>query len=230
MNLLAALQAKHGRRTSIGYNFHAFFKELAERGECDACIVSTEDGFSPLGTSKEFFAADLGIPIQEIKRLADWNMSENERITLITLGSRRPGSLLRGIILAPGNNTRSYAPYVRSHYSRPHRDFYYNVSYETIAYACREWGARKLAISHLSGSGRFHEDIATCHAEALAHFCDGEPEAVPESFVFCGCCITADHLKGIERLNAEGKQTTHRPISVAVEEQGVAKLIHLSWQ
>lgn len=230
MELLSNLQSKHGHRTTIGYNFNTYFKELAERGEADACIVSTEDGFSPLGRSRDFFASDLGIPVAEIKRLADWNRFENERITLVALSSRRNGSLLRGVLLAPGEAARCYERFAIPTYGRPHRDFYYNVSYEAIAYACQEWGARKLAISHLSGSGSYHEDIATCHAEALAHYCDDHPEAVPDSFTFCGCCVRAEHLGGIRRLNAEGDKTSHRPISVSVESEGEVKLIDLSWQ
>lgn len=232
MNPLATLQSKHGHQAVLGYDFHAYFKELAERGEADACIISTEEGFSPLGGSRDFLSRDLGIPYEEeIKRLANWNRFENERITLVALASRRSGSRLRGIILAPGETARCYEQLpgsARCH--RPCRDFYYNVSYEAFAYACRVWGARKLAISHLSGCGSYHEDIATCHAAALAHYCDDHPEAVPDSFAFCGCCIRVEHLDGIRRLNAEGNKTSHRSISVTVEGQGDAKLIHLSWQ
>lgn len=231
MNNISVLHSKHGHRTALGYDFHAYFKELAEHGEADACIVSTEDGFSPLGASRDFLAADLGISVNEIKRLADWNRFDNERVTLVALPSVRSGGLLRGAILAPGGNARSYQQFpasVRCH--RPYRDFYYNVSYEAIALACGEWGARKLAISHLSEGGNYHEDIATCHAEALAHYADAQPNSAPDSFVFCGCCITTAHLEGIRRLNAEGHTTSHRSIDVAVESEGVAKLIHLSWQ
>lgn len=229
--MLAKLQSKHGKSTSIGYAFQAHFKELARRGDADVAIVSTEEGFSPLGRSSDFFENDLGISYEdEIKPLANWNRFDNERITLIALPSRRPESLLRGIILAPGSNTHSYSPFVRSYDPRPNRDFYYNVSYEAIAYACRQWDARKVTISHLSSSGCYHEDIATCHAEALAHFCDVEPESAPESFVFFGCCINEGHLKGIQRLNAEGKLSTHRSIQIVQETRGQATMLHLDWR
>lgn len=230
MHLLSTLQAKHSRRTAIGYDFQSSFQTLTERSEADVCIVSTEDGFSPLGRSREFFAADLGISAAEIKHLADWNRFESEQVTLVALASRRGNSRLRGIILAPGETAHCYEQFATPTYGRPHRDFYYNVSYEAIAFACSKWGARKLAISHLSGSGSYHEDIATCHAEALAHYCDDHPESAPESFAFCGCCIGVEHLAGIRRLNAEGDMTTHRAISMVVESTGDAKLIQLSWQ
>jgi hypothetical protein len=221
--------SQHGHNTMIGCDLQVLFRQLAERGECDACVVSTEDGFSPLGKSKDFFASDMSVPIQEIKRLADWNRNENERITLVAIASCRPCSLLRGIILAPGGGTRSYEPFARSSDSRPNRDFYYNISYEAIAFACREWGARKLAISHLSSSGQYHADIAACHAEALAHFCESEPEHAPDSFAFCGCCINLDHLQGIKRLNPEDATSAHRPIALTQEVSDIATLLHLDW-
>lgn len=228
---LAILQSMHGKNTSVGYDFQTHFQGLAERGEADVAIVSTEEGFSPLGMARDFFENDLGISYEdEIKPLANWNRFDNDRITLIALPSRRSESLLRGIILAPGGNTRSYSPFVRSYDPRPNRDFYYNISYEAIAYACHQWGARKLAISHLSSSGGYHQDIGTCHAEALAHFCDMEPEFAPESFVFCGCCISEAHLSGIQRLNSEGKLTVHRSIQVATEIKGRATMLHLDWR
>lgn len=231
MERFAALQSNHGHRTTIGYDFSAFFKELAERGEADVAIVSTEEGFSPLGVSRDFFERDLGISYEnEIKPLANWNRSNNERVTLVALASRRPDSLLRGIILAPGSNTRSYEPFARSYDPRPNRDFYYNVSYEATAHACRTWGARKVAISHLSASGQYHEDIATCHAEALAHFCDGNPDTAPDSFIFCGCCITPEHLQGIRRLNTDGQSSKHHPIRVECVAKDGATLLHLDWR
>lgn len=232
MNPLATLQSNTGHRTLVGYDFHASFKELADRGEADTCIVSTEEGFSPLGASRDFFSRDLGISYEdEIKPLANWNRFENERITLVALASRRPGSLLRGLILAPAETSRCYEqlpPSVRCHL--PCRDFYYNVTYEALAVACGQWGARRIAISHLSGCGRYHEDIATCHAKALAHYCGANPESAPDSFVFCGCCITLEHLHGIRGLNAEGQSSKHRPIQITTEAKAGAALLHLAWR
>lgn len=229
MELLATLQSNPGHRTTLGYDFPTLFDELAERGEADIAIVSTEEGFSPLGASRDFFERDLGISYEgEIKPLANWNRFENERTTLVALASRRTGSLLRGVILAPGEMSRCYEQLpssMRCH--RPCRDFYYNVTYEALAFACGQWNARRIAISHLSVSGHYHEDIATCHAEALAHYCDGHPESAPDSFVFCGCCITPGHLQGIRRLNRESQKSEHRSIQVTTESKGDATLIHL---
>ena len=228
----AELRSSAHRKTVIGYDLRALFEDLANRGEADVAIVSTEDGFSPLGGSSRFFEEDLQVSYRNvISPLADWNRFENPRVTLVAIQTRNPLGRLRGVILAPGSNTENYKVF-GSHsgrYGTPSRNYYYNVSYEAIAYACIHWNAKKIGISHLCSSGDFHEDIATCHAEALAHFCDEHPSSAPESFVFCGCCMTADQLKGIRRLNAEAGVTHHRPIRVETEVTPNATLLHLDW-
>jgi len=221
----AELRSRGGTSTVIGSSLNAYFQELARAGKADAAIVSTENGFSPLGQSRDFFVSDLGIDARLLSREADWNRFENRRVTLVGLPSVRAGSLLRGAILAPGSNCLSYRPYFAS---RPNRDYYYNVAYEAIYLACVEWGARKLAITHLSSCG-YHEDMATCTGEALAHFCDVEPTHAPESLVFCGCCIESRHLLGMERLNDERHYTYHRPIRVEREERPGLIHLHLDW-
>ncbi|MBU6401532.1 MAG: hypothetical protein KGS61_14540 [Verrucomicrobia bacterium] len=134
------------------------------------------------------------------------------------------------MILAPSETSKCYIPLALQVGGRPHRDFYYNVTYEAIALASKRWKARKLGICHLSASRRFHTDIATCNAEALAHFCDEATEPLIDSFAFVGCCITKAHLDGILRLNPEGELTRHRPIATVTEERpdGVV-LVHLDW-
>ena len=193
-----------------------------------AYIVATEDGFSPLGANLPFLSADLGVPIAEIKHLANWNHFENTRVTLVAIPSRQKGGQLRGVILAASETSKCYQQLATPLYGRPYRDFYYNVTYEAVVYASVTWDAHRLAISHLSGSGRFHEDIATCNAEALAHFCDAHTHPM-DSFVFLGCCISPSHLEGITRLNIEGKTSTHRPISKEIETQNGHVRIHLDW-
>lgn len=219
-----------GHTTKVGYNFKVLFKELAMHGDADVAIVSTEEGFSPLGASREFFERDLRISYDEVIRpLAHWNMTANTNVSLVALQSRNTSGKLKGIILAPGNNTASYRPFQRTPYDRPSRDFYYNVSYEAFSYAFKYWGAKKIAISHLSGSGEFHRDIATCHVEALAHLCEAEANSAPESLIFCGCCIEVDHLSGISQLQARRNNTRHRPIRVEEERREGTAVLHLSW-
>jgi hypothetical protein len=228
-------------KTTIGYDFGVGFKELAERGEADVAIVSTEDGYSPLGASRRFFERDLRVShSDEFGPLARWNRHTNPRITLVAIPTNNPEGLLRGIILAPGGNAVSYQQYAGPNPTSVDETFYYQVTYQAIAHACRYWGARRLAISHLSASGRFHERIATSQARALADFCQSQSDAAPRSFVFCGCCIEPKHLRGIERMNDYARGWLHewpdyyrheRPtLQVEIEEQGVAMLIHLQWQ
>lgn len=224
---VATLDSRAGTRTLVAFDGGSL-EPLARQGKADAYIVATEDGFSPLGANLRFLSADLEVPIKEIKRHADWNRFENPSVTLVAISSRRKGSCLRGVILAASETSECYKRFATPVYGRPFRDFYYNVTYEAIAYASEKWEARHLAISHLSGSGRFHEDIATCNAEALAHYCDAHTNAV-DSFLFVGCCILEEHLAGISRLNPEGKAAKHRSISTQVEDRGGHVLVHLDW-
>lgn len=227
MQAIAALESKAGGRTSIDFDAGSL-EPLARSGKVDAYVVATEDGFSPLGVNLRFLSDDLGIPIGEIKRLADWNRFENQQVSLVALPSRRSESQMRGAILAASETSESYRKFATPQYGRPHRDFYYNVTYEAIAYCVTQWRARRLAISHLSGSGRFHEDIATCNAEALAHYCDAHPKSV-QSFIFLGCCIEPQHLSGISRLNAEGQTGAHRAIATEVVTGEGHVVVHLKW-
>jgi len=227
----AVLRSLHGTETEISFDFPTFFAEIAERGDTDLAIVGSEDGFSPLGASKDFFEQDLQIPYRSIiKPLVEWNHKENPRISLLAIKSKNPNGLLRGIVVAPTTNSISYRNLRHSGKGGPLRSFFYNVTYEALVFATQQWHAKRISLSHLSPSGSFHPDIATCHAEALAHFCDDEPLHAPSSFVFCGCCINPKHLEGIKALNSEADLTRHRTIHVEVELVNHATLVHLNWQ
>lgn len=226
---ICVLHSKFGKKTIVGFDAGSLFENLALRGEADVAIVSTEEGFSPLGGSRDFFEKDLGISYEEeIKPIANWNRFDNEKVTLVAIPSRKPASLLKGIILAPGQNCLSYRPFGNAYEKRPSRDFYYNVAYEAIKIACCEWDAKEIAISHLSSSGKFHADMATCQVEALAHFCDSEHHNRLEKFTYCWCCIDDEHLSGIKTLNAETK-SQHQEIKLITEKKKHFKLIHLDW-
>lgn len=227
MRAISELKSRSGWRTTVAYD-PSTLEPHAREGTVDAYIVATEDGFSPLGMNLRFLSEDLGVPVAEIKRLADWNRFENSRTSLVALASRRRGSLLRGVILAPSETAACYERFATPRFGRPFRDFYYNVTYEAIDYVSSQWTARHLAISHLSVSGRFHEDIATCNAEALAHYCDKYANSI-DSFLFLGCCIFPDQLSGISRLNAECQTGAHRPISTQVLRAEGHAVIHLNW-
>ena len=88
MTILAVLESIHGGRTSIEYEFEQNLATLARAGRVDAFIVSTEDGFSPLGQNCSFLSSDLDISENEIRRLANWNRFDNPRVTLVALKSR----------------------------------------------------------------------------------------------------------------------------------------------
>lgn len=229
MTLFSVLKSKTGNETKLYYNFNSSTEELFAKKIADVYLAATEDGFSPLGASKEFLENDTGWKSKEIQKLADWNRFRNRNVTLVACGSKKKNSILRGFILCPCENSACYQQFATPRYGKPYRDFYYNITYETLSYAFHSWQARKFAISHLSSSQNYHPDIATCHAEALAHFCDQQTAPSIESFSFIGCCIAPSHLEGIRRLNQEGNTTYHIPITVIKEKKDRATLIHLSW-
>ena len=218
------------RHTCIGFDFTSSLKELATSGLTDVAILSPEDGFSPLGASKNFIESDLGISYDnEIRKISEQDCWHGEKINLLAIPSKKPDSLLKGIILAPGSNCDCYRPFVRSSYSKPARDFYYNVSYEAFLFACLEWGAKNLAISHLCGSNKFHKDIANCHIEALSHFCYEHPQESPNSFIFWGCCINKQDLSEIRSIREVANNTPHRLIDVTSKIRDGNTIISLDW-
>lgn len=229
MAQLAIFESQHGQRTSIELELSSV-KRMAENSQLDAYIVSTEEGFSPLGSNCSFLSHDLGIPETEIRNLARWNRFKNPRVSLIAMQSRRTESLLRGVVLAASGSSVCYEQYAIHRYGRPYRDFYYNVTYESIAHVCEQWGARRLGISHLSGVGAFHEDIAICNVEALAHYCNSTPLANVESLTFLDCGSSIEHFRGVSRLSLEGFPGHHRPTSTELLHREGFQLIHLDWE
>jgi len=231
MTPLWILRSQMDHLTSLYWAESISLTDHLRSGDCDTFIVSTLDGFSPLGSSRDFLSADLAIPDDEIRWLANWNLSNNERISLIALQSRREASTLHGVILAPCEDSKCYRTLgrPRDHFG-PYRDFYYNVTYEAIAYANRTWRSRRLSLSHLSASGQFDEDIATCNAEALAHYCDSALMTPIDSLAFAGCCIEKQHLLGIQRLNKERNTGSHRQILTEIERRDGYVLVHLDWR
>ncbi len=195
----------------------------------DAYIVATDTGASPLGANLHFLSSDLGVPAAEIEELAAWNQRRNPRVTLVAVRTRREGSLLRGEILAPSGSCECYRPYAARDPERPWRDFHYNVSYVAIAHACTRWGAVRLAVSDLSGAGRFNQQIVTCNAEALAHFCDEDAHRIPW-LTFLGSGVCRADMAEIASLNREGATGRHRPIGTQIETHEGYELIHLDWE
>lgn len=230
MNTLAKLNSKKGSTTIIGYDFDTSFEELVRLEQVDAYIISTEDGFSPLGSAKSYFSRALGIDENDISRIAQWSRFYNPDISLIGLQRKKRNKKLRGVVLAASETSKSYEQFATPFYGNPYRDFYYNVAYESISYAAHVLGAKKIAMSHLSGSGHFHEDIATCVAEALAHFCDEPNTPKIDSFLFVGCCIKVEHLSGIQQLNVDGNITRHQDIQIKKSIEDGFEIVSLNWE
>lgn len=225
---IAVLGSRQGGQSAINY-YRGEIKSVTFLAKIDAYIVSTEYGFSPLGSNLKFLSLEIGVPENEIQNIANWNRFKNPRVSLIAIKSRRIDSTLRGIILAASESSESYKRFAMPYYGRPYRDFYYNVTYEAIAYVSQQWGARRLAISHLSACNCFHEDIATCNAEALAHYCDLTVNAIETLIFLSDTEISLRHLSGIHRLNGEGEIGQHRPILTEVQHHKGCALIHLDW-
>jgi hypothetical protein len=225
---IAILESRQGGRVSVNY-YSGELKALASDARIDAYIVSTEEGFSPLGSNLRFLASDMDVPEAEMKRLADWNRFANPRVSLVAIQSRKMGSLLRGVILAACESSASYKRFAVPRFGRPHRDFYYNVTYESIRYTSQAWGARHVALSHLSGCNSFHEDIATCNAEALAHYCDSSSHAIDSLTFLSDGVVSLEHLARIRRSDAEGVRGQHRPIFTETEHREGHAIVHLDW-
>lgn len=197
VTFFGAIRTRGGFTIRVGHALQCEFSSLAQSESVDAFIVSTEDGFSPLGAARRFFSADLGISEKEISERADWNRFTNERVTLIGLATRRPTSLLKGLILAPGGTSKCFEDLKANPHDRNSQEFYYHVTLAAIAHANNVWGARRLALSHLSASGSFDESIASASVQALADFCVRGYSPKIESLIFAGCCIQPQHLNGI---------------------------------
>jgi len=224
MRNFARLQSNNGTFCDVGFDFNSSYEELVQRYGIDFLILATENGFSPLGLARDIISEELNIPVKKIIEWADWNRFENNEVSNVGFKSQRNAGTLKGVVLAACENSECYKKFERKHFetwsnttiSIPDRDFYYNVTFEAIYYAAINCGAKKIGISHLSASGNYHQDIATCTAEALAHFHDEYPNKL-HSFSFVGCCITEHHLRGTQRLN-NGTKSKHKEIEKVTKE------------
>jgi hypothetical protein len=223
---LSAVYANHDTRTEIGCDLGVFFRELSDSGKCDVAILSTEEGFSPLGASREFLEVDLGVSYEgEIAPLVRWLQYEKHRVGLLAVKSKNPEGALRGAVFVPGSGAHGVGP-LYSSVPVPDEKFYYRATYAAVHYVCTQWGAMKVALSHFCSGGQFNSEMAKAHVYAAANFCDQMILPVPESFVFCGCCIRRDHLKEIEGYDWVSDFPEHIPFSVSVEKHGEFDLIY----
>ena len=230
--LLLGKHESSGRiETEFRYQEDGDLKELIERGQVDALLSTAEGGIvGPMPTS--LLSDELGIPEGELYKWAN-RISEDRELTLVALRSRVASSRLKGVLLLPFERAESYQILVKpEHRGTPYRDFFYNVTYEAIAYASQHWGASRLALNHLYVCHQpFHVDIALCQCEALIHMVDESPSAVVRSMCFLGCAhVQAKTFEGFgPRLS--GLERTHRPIERKVVElkEGIGHVITLNW-
>jgi len=136
--------------------------------------------------------------------------------------------------LIPFDRAESYLNVVMpQHRGTPYRDFFYNVTYEAIAYACQYWGASRLALNHLYNCHQpFHVDVALCQCEALIHNVDESPSTVVQNMCFLGCVhMQAKTFEGFASRHS-GLGRTHRLIES--EEvplrKGLGHVITLNWR
>ena len=213
MNTIAVLSNHQAGSVEIGYNFALSVAELVEVEGIDCFIVGSEDGFSPLGRGRRYFARDLGYEEQEIRDLADWNRFENPEVSVLVLPSRREGSKLKGLILAASETSKCYEKFAVPLYGKPYRNFYYGVTHEAISAAVEYLGATAIAMTHLSASHKFHEDIAKCNVEALAHCVAFSSGSKLVKFLFGLCCVQSEHLQDIGSIIEEARNTKHSLIN-----------------
>lgn len=240
------LQGEHGSSTELSFceEFHNLVNAIDE-GEIDSVLVGCETGFSEFGFHAAELASRLELDANFVLQQAEWNCNENERVSLLSFS--RPGhSNLRSLVLLPyggaepGRGCKSYQRFWRE---LPSRDFYYNVAHEAFRVTFGERGARRLWMMNPAAPWSFHQDIATCVCEALAHWCDANPNEAPEQVVFSVNPESPDardsgmrmrDFKGVRYLNAEGKITRNRSIQVdgetVCDEMGnEVTLVHLDW-
>jgi len=227
-------------------------EELAENGIIDCIIVETEDGFSQLGMMTRFLSRDLGLRQRNvaqhaldgfpstleknIQSLADWNRFDNPSVTLVAIPSERQNSLLKGLILVPHDRSECYKKYAGWRYGipKPHRDFFYNITYEAIAHAHKNWGCKRIGITHFYGDTKcrscrpYHRDLTTCQVEAMVHFCN--EHAGVKSFTFIDDYEGNQPLEIASEFNDMAETGMHRPISVHSMQHWGIDFLNLRWE
>lgn len=186
--------------------------DLAASGVVDGAIMASEPGFSPLGQSRDLFPRFLGLSEQSVFAFA----SQNQRVQDVEILCFHPRSIetgFRGVVLTPFGKFRdpsscaSYRPFLDRHPIS--RDFYYGIAFEALRYLSVVRGARRVAITHLSRSQGFHQDIATCIVEAAGHLLDINPLHAPSAITFVGCCLEDRHFAGLGDLARQSESWHH---------------------
>lgn len=203
-----------------------WLSDLVPRGVVDAAVMGSDFGFAPLRHEEGFLTRCLLLAPDELFEVAEWS-GKDETPTLVTVPPETANPAgLKALVIAPSENSRSYARFATPGYGRPSRDFYYNVAYESLKLATTHFGARRVAMSHLS-VGSFHGAIATCAVEAAAHLRNSG--IALEALVFFGCCIGPEHMQDLVMRANELGIGTHREIEVIAGKRGDFGLMKLRW-
>jgi len=199
--LLGKHESSGGIETEFRYQEDGDLKKLIEGRHVDALLSTAEGGIGdPMPTA--LLSSELGIPEQELYKWAT-RISVDPKLTLAALRSRVSTSTLKGVVLIPFERAESYRILVRpEHRGTPYRDFFYNVTFEAITYACRYWGASRLALNQLYFCHQsFHVEVALCQCEALIHYVDESPSTAVGSICFLGCAHVQLHACLVWRVH-----------------------------
>lgn len=226
----------------VGYRFET----LLAAGVADCVLVESEDGFCQLGKMREFLSNELGLAQRDlikhvmdgfpatlernISSLVDWNRGEADNVTLVCIPSGNPASDLKGLILTPYDGSKCYLKFAWGENAKPYRDFFYNVTYESIAYAHQQWGAKKLVITHFSRNNwksRYHPDITSCQIEAITHYCNKHSGI--ESFTFFDDSKGNKPIQLLRQFIEQVSSGEHRAISSNIKELWGIGFVELDW-
>ena len=224
------------------------FEELVGQGQVDSLVVEPEDGFSILGSLRDYLSRTLGLRERnqigwvlagmrkdfqpDISSLADWMRNTDPDVTILGLRNRSTESPFKGLVMVPYEDSLCYRRFARTRYNKPYRDFFYNVTYESLFYAYHIMGARNFAVSHLSalkyGNGGYRADITMAQSEAILHFCNSYRGI--RHITFLDSAEGNLPIAAIASLTTNRRCGKHRAITTCHDTRMGFDFITLDWQ
>ena len=220
---------------------------LISKENVDCLIADSEDGFSQLGSAREFLSEDLGYPdtsllryiVEEypdrlepsIGQLAGWCRSRSPEITLVVIPSRRLNSKLKGLILSPYDGANSYLQFANGEHARPHRDFFYSVTWGALYQAVYRLGSRSPALMHMSRvrtwRNEYKWEATFCQVEAGLNFSE-EHQGCSE-LIFWDTFPGNFVAKAVQYFHGGKNRTSHRPFTHYSTEKWGIHFVTISW-